>query len=686
VLLISNDAPAVECARTWLERGGFALRVAACAPVLPEDEAPALVLIDARACAPAAIELCESLQRGPAAHRAPVVVWTAQGDAESVTRAYEAGARDFVAGEPDALWLERLRFAARAVREDEALRQAHARLASAQRIAHLGAFEHELASGELWCSEETSSLLGREPGACRSFESLLDATHPSDREELDDALDHALHHSGRWSLDHRVLLPNGEGRVLAARGEVEYDPEGEPLRLLGTLQDMTERKRAQERMEQLACYDGLTGLPNRRLFRQRLDQAVRHAARHGRQVALLLIDLDRFRRFNETLGPSAGDQLLECVASRLTERVRLSDVVVPSDRGASAAVSRLGGDEFTILLSEINDAQDAARVAKRLLQVLSEPIKVDGREVFLTVSIGIAVHPLDGQSADELLRNADAATSHAKRRGRNNYQFYTGSMNEQALYRLEFEAELRHAVENGQLVLHYQPKVRIRDRRLTGVEALVRWMHPRLGKVPPAEFIALAEETGLIVPLGEWVLREACRQSRAWEREGHGAVTVAVNLSSHQFSRPGLADVVRGILEETGLDPRRLELELTESALVQDEGAAVRILESLRATGVRLALDDFGTGYSSLSYLRRFPIDALKIDRAFVIDIASDPQVAAIVAAIVQMARSLRLEVVAEGVETAEQEEALGRAGVDQMQGWRVGRPVPAADCIRFFG
>jgi diguanylate cyclase (GGDEF)-like protein len=423
---------------------------------------------------------------------------------------------------------------------------------------------------------------------------------------------------------------------------------------------IAQRENAEERIRRLAYYDGLTGLPNRQLFQEHLEKALATARAVGAPIGLLFIDLDRFKQVNDTLGHSAGDELLW------------------------SEVSRLGGDEFTILLTAISDAQDAAKVAQRVLDELSRPLPVGGYELFTTASIGIAVYPFDGDDPETLLRNADTAMYHAKSRQRNNFQFYTEEMNVTASRKLQLASRLRHALEQGQFSLHYQPLRAAVGAWTMGAEALLRWRDPELGPVSPEEFIPIAEDTGLIAGIGDWVLRTACEQVAAWQAEGYQSLRIAVNVSSHQLRQPGWRQTVARTLEETGLSPAQLELEVTETAILQNDDVTRLALRELDDMGVGLCLDDFGTGYSSLSYLRRFPIHRVKIDRSFVGDITADPDDAAITSAILAMAQSLRLPVVAEGVETLEQAEFLRERGCDELQGYLFSKPVPPNEFVRF--
>jgi diguanylate cyclase (GGDEF)-like protein len=435
---------------------------------------------------------------------------------------------------------------------------------------------------------------------------------------------------------------------------------------------MAELEQARKLEHYVATHDMLTDLPNRQLFQDRLDQALLEARRSRHRVALLFLDLDRFKLTNDTLGHAAGDRLIQAVAERLSHCIRASDTA-----------ARLGGDEFTVILPGVQRSHDVARIANKILDSLARPFLQEGIELYITTSIGISVFPSDGVDSETLLKNADIAMYRAKANGRNNFQFYTPAMNEKALERMELEYSLRHAVDRDEFVLHYQPQVDVSAGRIIGMEALLRWKHPTLGLLMPSEFIPLAEETGLIVPIGEWVLRTACQQAREWQKRGLPEVNMAVNFSARQFQRQNPIRSVTSVLNETGLDPHFLELELTESVVMRDAEAASATLRQLRALGIHLSLDDFGTGYSSLGHLKRFPLEKLKIDKLFVRSLTVDPSDRAITSAIIAMAHSLQLMPLAEGVETMAQLEVLRSLRCDHMQGFLFSGAVTAAAAAR---
>jgi diguanylate cyclase (GGDEF)-like protein/PAS domain S-box-containing protein len=484
-----------------------------------------------------------------------------------------------------------------------------------------------------------------------------------------------------WTQAQQVGLWQGEVWDRRKSGEtypkwltisVVRDAAGKPTNFIEIFSDVTERKEREERVRHLAHHDALTDLPNRVLLNDRIAQAIALVQRTGTLVAVMFLDLDRFKNVNDSLGHSIGDKLLQEVARRLKSCVRASDTV-----------SRLGGDEFVVLIADVSDVADVGVTADKVLQAVSRPYSIDGHELVSTPSIGISVYPADGQDVDSLLRNADAAMYHAKESGRNNYQFFTQDMNSRAVERLSLERSLRRALERDELRLHYQPQYDVATGRIVGVEALIRWEHPEHGLVPPSRFMPFAEESGLILPIGDWVLGEACRQNKAWQQTGSTLVRVAVNISALQFRQPNFVETVQRALAAADLEARFLGLEVTESVIMHDAERVTDCLAQLKGMGLELAIDDFGTGYSSLSYLKRFPIDKLKIDKSFVRDINRDRDDAAIVSAIIGLTRSLGLKTIAEGVETPEQHEFLRAYGCDEVQGYLFSTPLPAADCAK---
>ncbi|GMQ88310.1 MAG: hypothetical protein BMS9Abin08_1546 [Gammaproteobacteria bacterium] len=473
--------------------------------------------------------------------------------------------------------------------------------------------------------------------------------------------------TGHWQGEVWNRRKNGEVYPEWLAITAIHDDSGKVSQYAALFSDITEQKRNEEQLAHQAYHDTLTDLPNRLLFDDRLSMALAHAQRNDSLLAVMFLDLDRFKNINDSLGHSVGDRLLQGVAERLIRSVREEDTV-----------ARMGGDEFTILLSHIPHADNAAEVAEKILATIEQPRYIDGHELFITASIGISVYPGDAGQAESLMKNADTAMYRAKERGRNNYQFYTPAMNARALERLTLENRLRHALERNQFLLYYQPQIHLGTGQVVGVEALLRWRTEEDELISPAEFIPLLEETGLIIPVGEWVLQQACMQNAAWQADGHTSLRMAVNLSARQFGQQDLVSQVLDCLAKTGLEASCLELEITESIMMDAVDGKLEVLKALRQAGLQLAVDDFGTGYSSLSYLKRLPVDTIKIDQCFIRNAAHDPEDAAIVKAIITLAHDLKRRVIAEGVETREQLALLHTLGCDEIQGYLLSRPLAA--------
>ncbi len=716
VLLVDDDAVArlltasALAERRWnvIEADSGAQALAAFVRYQPD-----VVVLDALMPEIDGFATCERLRRLPGGEHVPVLMLTGLDDEESIARAYEAGATDFFVKSTSqwTLLSQRLRYMLRAARMREELAASQAKLTKAQRIARLGSWEWDMTRRWVKLSDECFAIAGlarQEEGLADWF--LWTRVLDDERPRIEELFREAVAGTGQLDFECRIVRPNGQLRMVHVEAEIDRDDTGRAIALHGVLQDITERKHAEEQIRQLADFDSLTGLPNRRYFREQFAASLERARACGTHVAVLFIDIDRFKQVNDTLGHQVGDQLLREVATRLHLAVREGDTVaraddgVPADAGAAAAVrprapeaaawpsadtpggvARLGGDEFTILLTDLADAGVAERVAARLLEVLRAPIACGGQEVFVTASIGVALFPQHGDDVETLVRKADIAMYAVKDAGRNGWQVFDDAMNTATAERWRLETALHRALERKELVLHYQPKVDAVEGRIVGAEALMRW---RRGDdlVAPAEFIALAEETGLIVPITEWAIAEVCRQIAAWRAAGVAAVPVSINISSRHVQRADLVAPVRRALAVSGLPARMIELELTETVLMHNLATALPLLQALKQLGVSISIDDFGTGYSSLAYLKRLPIDTLKIDRSFVRELEASGDNAAIVAAIIAMSRSLNLRVVAEGVETSEQMTRLVAEGCRLMQGWLFARALPAdefADLLR---
>ena len=518
-----------------------------------------------------------------------------------------------------------------------------------------------------------TDLAGKIVGADESFLNLLGYTRdtlPSALSELTSPEHHRLDEEafeklmafGACTPFEKDLIRHDGSTITVLFGAALHDDEIACFAI-----DLAQNKQAQDKLNHLAYHDALTDLPNQVLFKDRLKQAIAYSRRSDQMHAVLLLNLDRFKTINDSLGYTAGDRLLQSVAQRLTSCVRESDTV-----------ARFGSDEFAILLTQISRAQDAAKAARAIKEVLDQAFIFDEQEVFMSTSIGISLYPHDDRDTAGLLKNAASALDRAKVEGGNRYEFYTAGGTTRALKQLVLESNLRGALERSEFVVHYQPQVTIPDFHLVGMEALVRWRHPSLGMLYPNDFVPLAEDSGLIIALGDWVMRDACLQNKAWQDKGLAPMRLSVNFSARQFQEPAFISTVAEILKETNLDPRWLELELTESSIMKEPEQAIEKLHELKLMGIRVAIDDFGTGYSSLNYLKRFPIDTLKIDKTFVSDVCKDPHDTAIVRAIITLGHALDLTVIAEGVETQEQLQYLSSLGCDVVQGFLFSKSLPA--------
>lgn len=550
----------------------------------------------------------------------------------------------------------------------QALARSEARLAEAQRIARLGHWEWRVTTGELWWSDEVYRIFGRDAeGFTPSYDSFFACIHPDDRASVESVTHQSLSTGENYHIDYRVLLPDGTVRHVHEQARCISKTDGTVERLVGTVQDITKRKETEAQLAYLANHDSLTGLPNRVLLRDRANQAIAYGRRHDRLVAVLFMDVDRFKRINDSLGHAVGDCLLKEVADRLSQVIRDGDTV-----------ARLGGDEFAIALTDVADPDDVAKLANKLLAAVNKPIMLDGREFHITASIGISLFPHDGSDVETLLKSADTAMYEAKEAGRNIYRFFRDDMDINIRSHLELEQALQGALERGEFAVYYQPLVCLDTGLIEGVEALLRWHRPTGELTGPDQFIPVLEETGLIIEVGAWVMRQACQDVARWRKDLQPRLTLSVNLSRRQFDDPKLMETIQLALAESGLPSENLELEITENIVMPSPRRAEHVMRTLRSLGVHLAMDDFGTGYSSLVYLKRFPLDRLKIDKEFVCDIGSDHNDDAIVRTIIALADNLGLEVVAEGVETELQRDFLKKHNCRYAQGFLYSRPVPA--------
>ncbi|MCG3112603.1 MAG: EAL domain-containing protein [Candidatus Manganitrophus sp. SB1] len=676
ILIVEDDETTAVLERRCLERAGYSILTAATAEEGEErvvQEEIDLVLLD-YTLPKGMTGLDFYMNLKVKGQDLPVIMVTAFSDEATIIKALRAGVRDFVT--KSTAYLDYLPEAVKRVLSDERTKKALARSeGELKRSASLILSTLEAtADGVLVVDQDGKMIRFNRKFATmwRIPQQILDTkdntkalkfvmTQLKDPERFLTKIKEVYANPLAESFD---LLEFKDGRVFEQLSQPHL-LDGEPVGRVWSFRDVTDWKRAEERLIELAHFDQLTGLPNRTLFQDRLRQALPQASRNGKLVALLFLDLDRFKLVNDSLGHTVGDLLLKEAAGRLTHCVRKSDTV-----------ARLGGDEFIVILTNITSVHDAAKVAQKILDDFSRPFGLQGPELFVTPSIGITLYPFDGDDIDLLLKNADTAMYRAKQMGRNNYQFYSAEMNTATIAQLTLESSLRYALKREEFLIHYQPQVDLKTGRIASVEALLRWQHPSLGLVSPQEFIPIAEETGLIVPIGEWVLRTACAQAAAWQKANLPLMHMVVNLSIRQFKQPQLIETVERILGETGLSARHLGLELTESMLMENEERTVATLTQLNKLGIQISIDDFGTGYSSLRYLKCFPIHILKIDQSFVREIETNATDAAIVTSIIALARNLGLRVVAEGVESAAQLKFLRANGCDGMQGYYFSKPL----------
>ena len=695
VLLVDDDEVNLLLTALALRERGFSIFEASGgeqALAMLRDWTPDIIVLDALMPGLDGFDTCKRLRLTSGFENVPVLMLTGLEDDASITRAYQAGASDFfVKATQWSLLAGRLHYLLRASRTRIELERNRSKLARAQDLARMGSFDWRRAEGGLLMSPEALRVFGFGPNERVTLRVLLRMVPQDDRLSFLRQLHEATRRASVLATDVSIVIFDGRQRVIHVEAEPEFNEHGHGAGYSGIVQDVTDRRQAEDKIRQLANFDALTGLPNRRQLIWRAERALEQARRMQHQCALLLIDLDRFKFINDTLGHAAGDELLVEVSRRLRACVRHSDqfmegqveAVGARSHRALEAVGRLGGDEFVALLPEITCDADAERVAERVLISLRDPIFISGQECFVTASVGVAIFPRDGNTVVDLLRNSDVAMYSVKAQGKNSSAIYSPQLAGRGREKLELETALHKAIERDELVLHYQPKIDVRAAKMVGTEALMRWQRgDKL--VPPGDFIPLAEETGLIVPLSEWALRQAAGQARAWQESFGFADSIAVNLPSRLFERSDLVEHIHQCVTAVGVPHRVIQLEITESNLMKDLQNVIPALHRLNEIGVEISIDDFGTGYSSLAYLTTLPISELKIDRSFVRDLGITPQSSAVVTAIIALARSLGLRVVAEGVETLRQMEVLHRLGCGVMQGFLFSRAVPPDDLQRW--
>ncbi|MDD5461357.1 MAG: EAL domain-containing protein [Methylococcales bacterium] len=690
ILIIDDDEILHLMMHHILEREGFKVLYASSGIEGIEtikNQEPELVFLDVMMPEMDGFHCLQVIRAIPGMQLLPIVMLTGLDDNDSINHSFELGATDFIAKPINwPILPHRLRYLLRASSALNQLEKSEAELRTAQKIAHLGSWNWTVASDKMEWSDEVFNVLdvdsddfqGRRLDLYKNLQSF-------DVDKLHELIENCVRNKQNFHLQLHIYRANGSDQIVLMRGEPLISGH-HVTHVQGTVQDITDRHRVEEQIRFLSFYDPLTGLPNRKLFKEILGQAIAYCNRYKAILSALFISIDRFERINENLGTSVGDRVVKMFADRLVTHVRDCDyVAVNADPDAyELPVSKLGGNEFTVLLNHIHDTPDSVKVAKRIFQVMSEPFNIGEQEIFLGINVGIAVYPGDGTDEDSFIKNAEFAMSHAKQQGQDTYQFFNKSFNAAAVHKLSMENNLRHAIERNQLIVYYQPKINMQKKCVIGCEALLRWQHPEFGLVPPSEFIPIAEDSGLIIDISNWVLEAACKQMRLWRQQGLKPLVTAVNVSASQFRQSDFVAQIDKLLTRMDLAPKYLKLELTESILLGHIEDTLASLREFRALGVQISIDDFGTGYSSLAYLKKLPISELKIDRSFIQDIPYNEDDMAITTAILALAKSLSLEVVAEGVEHEEQAAFLMQQGCEIAQGFLYSKPVPAAEFVAF--
>ena len=700
VLIIDDHALDRMIARKAIELGDYLVVEAENGEVglkMFKELKPDLVLLDIKMPKMDGFATCKAIRRLPKGAHTPIVMMTGLDDDDSISRAYEQGATDFITKPINSMILaHRLRYTLRATQTANKLRRSEARLTNAQRIAKLGHWEWDADSRYVTFYDASGNIFELPQAETRmTLQQFIELVFPDDRVSVKRAFLRGIRSGRDFRLEHRLVAPDGGERIVSQEVEVNKHGGMDHLEINGVVQDVTERRYAEEQIRYLTYFDSLTGLPNRRFLQPHLRQAIAGVRRYGGSVAVMVVDIDHFKRFNDSLGQGIGDHLLQVTADRLRNCIRDSDCVArnthmyePSDSPHIDvnAVARLDGDEFVVVLTQIRNAEDAAVVVRRIAEKVSAPITVKSDELYITASIGVSVFPTDGDDADSLLKYASIAMTNAKDGGGNQSQFYTRSINLLAQKRFSIETRLRKALKSDQLSLYYQPRMALPSNDVVGAEALVRWEEPDLGEIAPTELIPIAEDMGIMNSLGEWVLASACNKCKDWHDLGMTGLAVSVNVSASQLKRKDFGKLVADVLAQSGIAPEALELEITEDVLMQNAEERVRTLCELKEIGVRVSIDDFGTGYSSLSYLSRFPLTAIKIDQSFIRDLVGSPSNAAITSTMITLGHSLKLKVVAEGVERGDQLDFLRDHRCDEVQGHLISPAVPAAPFAEWVG
>ncbi|MCK5830656.1 MAG: EAL domain-containing protein [Methylococcales bacterium] len=613
-------------------------------------------------------DACVAIRKQESQLNVPILMLTALDDIESIEKSFDSGATDFVVKPVNLpIFNQRVRYGLKTHETDIQLYNHQLRLVQAHKVARLGYWDWDLKHNRLYWSDEVFKMYGMHDKKEIDYESFLHKVYVDDRQKVDFVTQQALNNGKAYSLEHRVSLSDGKLQHIYQHAELIKDDEGKVVRMLGIAQDITERYIAQEKIKHLAYYDSLTELPNRTLFHDRLSHALQMADRSEGEVAVFLIDLDRFKKINDSLGHDVGDIFLQSVAHSLKKVTRSADTI-----------ARLGGDEFALVIEGVTSEEGVFEVAKKLLDALLAPHNIQENELMGAGSIGITISSKGNREKDALIKQADLAMYKSKEEGGNRFSFYNKEMKSRAHQLLILENELRKALDKNELIVHYQPKVCVKTNKIKGMEALIRWQHPEKGLVPPTDFVPIAEETGLIVPMGMWILKEACKQTSKWHKQGFSDLIVSINISAKQFHSKGFVEGIHKALVDSGITPQFVELEITESSTITDVDKTIRFLNAFRDMGMQISMDDFGTGFSSLSFLNQLPLDTLKVDRAFIKNINAAGENGELANLIIAMAKSLNLSVVAEGVETQDHLDFLKKSGCDEYQGYFTSPPVKA--------
>ncbi len=640
---------------------------------------PDLVLMDVNMPGMNGFETCQEMRRLASGREFSIVLITGQEDTASVEKAFACEATDFI-GKPVnwILFPYRIRNLVKANKTMVSLRTNELLLSEAQKIAKIGAWRWDALADQMELSEELYHIMEyTQSNSTNQPQFHIESLPKTQQVLIRDTIAKAIESGERIHVHQGFRSKSGQLKSLQIDAIAQFDTQNNQLiGVHGIIQDITERMAVEQKIHKLAYYDRLTSLPNLELFKEHAYHAIEYARRDHRKFALVYLDLDDLKLINNSFGRDEGDEVIKKVASLLRAEIRTSDIVAKAS--ISEPLSRIDGDKFTFLLTRLRSKDEAALVCNRVLNKLRLSSNISDRGYRVTGSIGISMFPDDGDNLETLLKHAEIAQHQAKTQGKNTFQFFDNKINQQIHQKLELETQLKQAIENNELLLHYQPKVEANSHKIVGLEALVRWQHPTKGMIPPGKFIALAEESSLIDDIGAWVLKNACQQMAEWCAAGTTNIVISVNLSPHQLKRQDIVALVKETLKETQVESKFLELELTESALMDDIEKSIAILEQLKQMGIKLSIDDFGTGYSSMMYLKSLPVDTLKIDRSFVSDASTNASDGAIVKAIISLAQALQLSTVAEGVETADQLNYLERSGCDQIQGFYFSKPLPA--------